>query len=101
MTGSCGWRPLDIGLLAAMPFVLTAAGWCAWMAWQLRQNSEQARIATRNAVLLTSRVVAQAAPWLECGVCGRTLDPRAGVGIGLDADGQLRLRCHEHQDAEL
>lgn len=93
-------------LLAGVTLALSvlgtiAAGVCAVMAYRLRRASQQAADTTRAAALLTSSIVARAAPWLDCEVCGDRLDTRAGVGIGLDGQGQLRLRCGEHMDREL
>lgn len=93
-------------LLAGLTLALSAVGLliaasCCVLVFRLRRASQQAADTTRAAALLTSSIVARAAPWLDCERCGARLDTRAGVGIGLDGKGQLRLRCADHMDDEL
>ena len=97
MFGACAFHVVALLNLGLAPIVIGGAITCAVMARQARVLTEQAHQATRNAALLTTRVVAQAAPFLECQVCGATLDARVGVHVGLDDQGQLHLRCAEHE----
>ena len=98
MFATCPLQIVGLVNLVLAPILITAAITCALMARHARILSEQAQQATRNAAMLTTRVVAQAAPFLECQVCGMTLDPQRGVTVGLDTQGQLQLRCADHQD---
>lgn len=98
MYATCAWHAAAILNLALAPIAIAGAIICAVMARHARILSEQAQQATRNAAMLTTRVVAHAAPFLECQVCGARLDPQRGVAVGLDTHDQLQLRCADHQD---